>query len=331
MPRLTARFELPISAPCLINWPVGEQPSISVDVGEFHADIVLLPDDSWRTKGAGEEHWTTGIEMILVSVSQDDHETPPEPTLMDDGGIDFSEECAFLRKRLKRYQTAALDVTNRVLEFFKYEMSTPLVRLIPRWEHALHNPIWITENGQELRGGTHTIVAQPVPGVCGEFGVKRLTPSDIPALSAFLSHPSEASLVKALLSDAQTAWFERSLRRSVLELAICTEVMVKRHYFAATSPAGAAFDYLEDKSRVSVRILELIDPVALEAFGQSFRNDHPDEYREIDHLFRCRNKVAHRGELSYRADSASIITVDSSTVKGWWHAVALLKKWLESA
>ena len=93
----------------------------------------------------------------------------------------------------------------------------------------------------------------------------------------FTLAPDEPPLDLALLSDAQTAWFEDGLRRAVLELAICAEVMVKRRFFAAASPAGAAFDYLEDKARVSVRVLELLDPIATEAIGRSYRSEFPEQ------------------------------------------------------
>lgn len=156
-----------------------------------------------------------------------------------------------------------------------------------------------------------------------------LTPDLLPGLQAFISNPTEPSLTLTLLSDAQTAWFEGSLRRSVLELAICTEVMVKRRFFAGNSPAGAAFDYLEDKSKVSVRVLDLIDSIAEEAFAKSYKTEEPDNFRRIDHLFRCRNKIAHRGELSFRDDSGKVVAVDGQIVETWWQAVLNLRGWLQ--
>jgi hypothetical protein len=117
----------------------------------------------------------------------------------------------------------------------------------------------------------------------------------------------------------------------VLELAICAELMVKRAFFAKSSPAGIAFDYLEDKARVSVRVLELLDAVAEEAFSRSYRREEAARFRSIDELFRCRNKIAHRGELVFREDSGALIQVDGSKVESWWFAVAHLKSWLEFA
>lgn len=174
------------------------------------------------------------------------------------------------------------------------------------------------------------IAARPTPGLHGELGAERLSPSTLPDLRQFVAHPSNPTLMDELLSDAQSAWFEGGLRRSVLELAICVEIMVKRKFFAKASPAGAAFDYLEDKAKISVRVLDLLDSVAQEAFGESYRNADAKNYRNIDNLFRCRNKVAHRGELNFRDDTGGTVVVDRTTVEAWWHSVVHLKRWLAS-
>jgi hypothetical protein len=167
---------------------------------------------------------------------------------------------------------------------------------------------WYDAASTELVG-TFTVVAQPVPGSDGALGLQKLTPDSVSALRDFLIQPKETSLAEDLLSDAQSAWYEGNLRRAVLELAICAEVIVKRKFFAKATAAGAAFDYFEDKSKVTVRIPELLDAVAKEAFARSYRLDAADQFQRIDYLFRCRNKVAHRGELSFRDDKGALIRV----------------------
>jgi hypothetical protein len=113
-------------------------------------------------------------------------------------------------------------------------------------------------------------------------------------------------------------------------LAIACEIVVKRCFFAEDSPAGAAFDYLEDKAKVNVRVLELIDAVAQVAFGKSFKIECSQDYRNIDYLFRCRNKIAHRGELSLRDDSGGKLLPDKKLIETWFKSVLALKAWLES-
>jgi len=310
--------------------PDGESPCISAAVGDMDVIAKLLSAEYWRFKGKDDQNWTEGVGGIEVTVSRNESDKPPDIVIAPDGIRDLTVQSEYLRNRLPEYQAAALEVANRVLRYFRFELLTPGVRWISSWEQSLYTPTWYDAAGKALTGGTWIYVAQPVPGLHGELGAKKLSRNELPDLQAFVTNPTEPSLVTSLLSDAQTAWFEGSLRRAALELAICTEVLVKRHFFAKATPAGAAFDYLEDKARVSVRVIELIDAVAEMAFGESYRKSNPYNYLLIDHLLRCRNKIAHRGELSFRDDAGNIVIADAPMVESWWHAVFHLKQWLES-
>ncbi len=328
MSRLSAEFSFEIASPCLAAWPEGESPEFAIELRGFHVNVKFLFVEYWRSKGKDDAYWTTGVSALEVEVSRDEATDPPPPIETPDGKTDLIAQGKYLRERLTEYQTTALEIANRVLRFFQYSLQTPLVQPIPLWAMALHNPTWSDSDGQVLRGGTHTVVAAPVPGLHGELGAGKLDPAELLKLQAFVNAPSEPTLADTLLSDAQTAWFQGNLRRSVLELAICAEIMVKRRFFAKASPAGAAFDYLEDKAKISVRVLDLLDAVADEAFGRSYKKEEAADYQRIDYLFRCRNKIAHRGELTFRDDSGRTINVDRSLVEGWWHAVAHLRTWL---
>jgi hypothetical protein len=104
---------------------------------------------------------------------------------------------------------------------------------------------------------------------------------------------------------------------------------VERKFLSGDSPAIAAFEYLENAARFRVRVVDFIHGVARKAFGKSFRQDHPNDYGNVDHLFECRNKVAHMGELWYR-DQQNVITIDYKVVASWWDSVMQLIKWLDS-
>lgn len=273
--------------------------------------------------------WTYRIQALEIVVSRNETDACPDVVVNADGTRDLTGQGAYLRSKRPAYQKAARETANRILSFFQYSLFTPLVRPVSPWNQSLHSPTWLDASGKELRGD-YVVIAEPVPGVNGELGVRKLTQEILPELQNFLATPAEPSLALALLSDAQTAWFEGGLRRSVLELAICTEVMVKRRFFAKDTAAGAAFDYMEDKAKVSIRVLDLIDAVAEEAFGASYKKQESSWFQKIDYLFRCRNKIAHRGELSFRDDLGRKVSVDAPQIAEWWCAVANLKDWLES-
>lgn len=304
-------------------------PSIGVEILGFSVTVKLHSAEGWRVKDAADINWTTGLGKLEIMVSRNESDSPPEVIEAADGTRDLTVQGEYLRCRFPDYKAAASEAANRTLQFFKFVLSTPQVAQVASWDHCLNNPVWFDSHGIELRGGTRTIVAQPIPGLWGELGAKKFTPSYLSALQSFVAAPTEPSLALTLLSDAQTAWFEGNLRRSVLELAICTEIMVKRRFFAQSSPAGAAFDYLEDKAKVPVRVLELLDAIAEEAFAVSYRKQSPANFQCIDYMFRCRNKIAHRGELRFRDDTGATSAVDAACVKDWWHAVVDLKSWLE--
>lgn len=330
MPSLTARFQLPIDAACLLQLPDGTVAEFQITHTEFTAKVKLLPSESCRSKEKDDSNWTTSVWAIEITLTRDDPEDVPEVIHRADGTRDLTQQGTFLLSRLDDYKSAAREIANKILDFFRYSLLTPSVRRITRWDQALASPIWYNARGEDL-GPSRVLMVQPVPGIRGEFGVQKLTLERLPDLAQYLTTPDEPPpLDLALLSDAQTAWFEDGLRRSVLELAICAEVMVKRRFFAATSPAGAAFDYLEDRSKVSVRVPELLDPIAAEAFARSYRTEFPEHYRHIDLLFRCRNKIAHRGELTYRDDSGNSHQATKAEVAEWWASVAHLRTWLGS-
>lgn len=330
MPILSAKFILDVSSPCLISLPDQSIPRISAKIDSFDVVATIISASDWKNKGKDDVHWTTSVSRLELLVSRDDSEIVSDIVVTPDGMRDLSARGTYMLRRLHAYSKVAKDSANRILRYFQYEMLTPSVRLFSDWEQALSTPVWLDANGNELRSGFSYVRLPPIPGTRGELGVRRLMVSDLDDLQAYFVAPTEAPLDLVLLSDAQTAWFDGSLRRTVLELAICAEIMVKRCFFAARSPAGSAFDYLEDKAKVSVRVLELIDQVALEAFGNSYKQHDRENYQHLDFLFRCRNKVAHRGELTYRDDSGLTVIVDGNVVEAWWHAVANLRTWIRS-
>ena len=328
MPLLQAKFTLDVSSPCLLDF-VGEPLPIrlSPNVRGFSVEVTLIPAEHWRGKLRNDDYWTTTLEQMVLLVSRDEPTDPPIIDNLPDGTKDLTQLGAYLRDRLPEYKLAAHELSNNILRYFRDHLFTPSTKSFPMWTQALSSPIWFNAEGKELRG-CYVSVVQPVPGMRGELGTRRLRPNDLSNLEAFISSPTDTPLDRTLLSDAQTAWFEGSLRRCVLELAICIEVLVKRKFFAAETPSGAAFDYLEDKAKVSVRTLELIDAVALESFQRSYRQDAKDQYTHIDHLFRCRNKIMHRGALIFKTDANVIVDVDAKIVECWWHAVVHLREWI---
>lgn len=329
MIRLVAHFDVEIPGRCLVSWPDEDPILFHCQHNEFEIKVTLVPSHDAAAKEKDAINWTRLLSAVHLEVSRLEEHAPPPVVPNARGMLDYSIQLPYFQPRIEQYGLVACEIVNRILRFFKYELNTPNILEFHADEECFQNAKWTDENGTLAGIGPSVGVATAIPGLWGELGVKKLTFGDSQKLQEALANSIEPSLFEQILADARTALFEQHLRRAVLELAIACEILVKRTFFSENAISGVAFEYLEDKSKINVKVLELIDGVAKEAFGRSFREDHPTDYRSIDHLFRCRNKVAHRGVLSYREDSI-VYTVDENLIKTWWSAVDRLHSWMSA-
>ena len=199
-------------------------------------------------------------------------------------------------------------------------------------EDHFSNPLWYDDKGNNFgSGGHYYFLVEPMPGVNGKLlGVKTLKSENCTELLNYLQYDVEIELYEEIMSDAQSAIFSRNIRRAIFEMAIVCELFTKRKYFSKGGISGLAFDYFEDKGKLKVTVMELISTVAYEVLGESYKDYSPDDYRNVDYLFRCRNKVAHRGEVVFKDDSATLITPDLNLVECWYDSVGNLLNWLDS-
>jgi hypothetical protein len=223
----------------------------------------------------------------------------------------------------------AVEGVNRVIQFFKYEMKTPHLRELRVQDSQFQNPRWTDSGGKEPDSGilelSVRLLTPPGPGLLGE---EALTQAEDAKLQRAIQNGLIIETYREFLSDAQTSVLDNKLRRAVLEMAVACEVAVKEAFFAKATAAGAAYEYLEDKRQVHVRVIDLIDGAAKLAFGQSFKDADGSAYEQLVYLFRARNKVAHRGRMTYRDDSGEEHRVDRAELVKWWAAVDVLMKWI---
>ncbi|MCX6641835.1 MAG: hypothetical protein NTV15_00400 [Candidatus Bathyarchaeota archaeon] len=242
------------------------------------------------------------------------------------GRTSYEERRRYFEERKPEYRQAAWEMLDRAVRFFKYRLHNPNILSVNQDGNDFQNPVWIDESGNEIVNNAFYGVGTPLPSL-NRFGVRSLSSHDDADLVNALQNPISPDLFEELLSDAQSAAFQGNLRRSVLETAIACEIAVKQTFFAKATPSGAAYEYLEDKGKVRISITEMINLVAKEAFGKSFMDDEKIHYDNIDLLFRCRNKVAHRGELKYK-DNSGTHPVDNDRLAEWWKSVGILRAWL---
>ena len=329
MYRLTATYKIEFPNRLRVKRAEDDPLCYTAVIEGFDTEVVLVRNGGASIKEKGEIHETRAVTRIDVSISRDDDSAPPDVPVNEKGGRDFTDRAPWFGEREHEYRRVAVEAVNRVIRFFKYEMNTPRLREFSVHDAEFRNPQWTNRNGKELQSGilelTSTVLSPPGPGLLGE---KDFTEDEDAKLGRALQNDLDIETHRDFLSDAQTSILHDKLRRAILEMAIACEVAVKGAFFAKATAAGAAYEYLEDKRRVRVKVIELIDGAAKLAFGQSFKDVDPDAYMHIDFLFRARNRVAHRGERTYRDDVGTECQVDRPTLEAWRASVDTLMKWI---
>lgn len=327
MPTLTATYLIPLSSSLRLQREKNDALEYSLIIDDFTVTMRIVSNEFPSSKAPGQLAITLASD-VQVRVSRDEEEEPPAVPTNAHGGRNFFERSKWIGDREKEYKRAALVATNRLLTFFKYDQRTPDLQLLHEYFEGLYNPTWSDENGHKVESGRYTGVASLLreSGVLGE---RNFTEADDTALRDALQSDQEVSVARQLLSDAQSSVLSGNYRRGVLEMAIACEVAIKQAFFKAATPAGSAFEYLEDKGKVNFRAIDLLHGPALEAFSTSFRDSNAAEFQHLDYLFRCRNKVAHRALAEYRDDLGSLHSIDQKTLELWWQSVERLFQWLQ--
>jgi hypothetical protein len=328
MSRLEAKYEINLGkGEFLINRPISNDLTFRTEIDGFDVELHVNPEKSIlvgpRTVLGDEEYYPTS--KIRIIVTRNENIAPPTPELVN-GHLNFEGLHPYYNEREPAYRKAALQIINRAIFFFKYRLHNP--NLFELSSHDVKCPEW------KINGGNYfspTICLDsriycPKKGV----GIEHLSRQHDADLESALQCPIQPELSEELMSDAQSAIFHNNLRRAVLEMAIACETAVKQAFFAKVTPAGAAYEYLEEKRNVRVPVKDMVDAMAKQAFGKSFKEDEKAHYEHVDFLFRCRNKVAHRGELTYRDDSGVVQSVNNDILADWWESAMALLKWLNA-
>jgi hypothetical protein len=316
MTQLIAKFRLDLSKlpGYLAAYDESKRIELIAKIDGFDVKIELISENSVGLKKPDEKNGRFFFNRAIVDISRN-------------GDGDSLADAGFLQGRLRyllmEYQPIVVKSLNRIVSFFKYKLRNPLLR---DWtffdflkdEHAFYNPEWLDENGNPIDGADFEIdsgilMANGLPFLNDNFlGIQHYSSTGHKdALQTALNEDVECHLYEEFISDAQTSAIEGNYRRAVLELAIATEVYIKNYFFKSnpvtaaeafykSNPVAAAtFEYLDDKKKLDVQVIKLIDHVAENAFSISFKKDKPKDYKNIDHLFRSRNSIAHQGLLGF--------------------------------
>jgi len=324
--RLTATFNIALHTAIVFRGD-GRPRTYSTTVDGFDVQLTIVPKDpGGRSKLKGERLWTYMSEELTIAVSRSEADSPPDIGVSARGGRDFTTRVPYFSARLPSYASAASKVCRNAIAFLRFQLRQPLARALTDLNAALLNAEWTDELGGKIDSGIHFLAAGLGPRR-DVFGIRALTRKHDKLFGASLAIGKSPSLHLEILSDAQAAVLEGNVRRAVLELAVACEVFAKHTFYGASSGAALVFEALEDRGKTHVRVLELIDIGGDALYGNSFRVFDRNAYTDIEHLFRARNKVAHRGIAVFRDEKGQLQTVDAKRLKRWWQSVEKLFAW----
>lgn len=122
MPTLSAQFEIPISAPCLLSWPEGVQIEGTVKLGEFEVRVRLItPRTGSAVKKVDETNWTRTLDQLDLFISRQEKIAPPDPVIKLGGIQDLGLRRQYIQERLPAYRETAINIANRFLCFFSVQ------------------------------------------------------------------------------------------------------------------------------------------------------------------------------------------------------------------
>lgn len=331
MKKLYAIFEINLPNRVLVQWPKEQSIQFQFTHDNFDIELTLLLEN-YGPKGKlkHEANWTKCVDKISIKAGRTETEEVPDIPIDERGGRDMSKRSPYFEKRQPEYEYIALYIYKNFIKYFKYILKNPFLYESHYRKEDFENPTWVDESGADLHPGKITFFAEFIPGMRGDknLSVKKFHPELKDDFKETLEKGLTPSLDQEILADAQNAIFEGNCRRGILEMAIACELVVKQTFFAKTTLAGSAFEYLEDKGKIQVSVLEFINRVSEDAFGESFKTEHPSDYSNIGDLFRCRNKIAHRGEVFFKDDAGILHTPDQEVLFLWWESVETLLSWI---
>lgn len=280
MRKLYAVFKINLPTRVLVRWPDDQSIDFRTAHGSFDVELKLLPQNGPKGKQARQPYWTKFVDKISIKVGQSENEKVPDIIINEKGNTDLSKRSPYFDERLPEYRSVAFCIYKRFIKYFKYVLKNPLLDELKYREEDFANPIWFDENGSELRSGTIKLFSKLIPGMSGDehFGIRSFSPDLKNDFEEGLEKDLTPLLHQEILVDAQSAILEDNFRRGILEMAIACELAVKQLFFTKTTPAGSAFEYLEDKGKVQVTVLEFISRVSEDAFGVSFKTESPEDY-----------------------------------------------------
>lgn len=309
---LSATYNVEMPKWCYIDIPSEREFYFSVVDEEYSVSMSFALSEWGVNATHPEKKSVRGITKVMIELSKEFNKFPDLTAPL----VHHSVNQIFSKK--------AIELLNRVTHFFRYSQYTPLLKDFNYEDGQFAQPYWRDQRGNPINVGITSFV---IPTRAGQSGNLRATPFDTEDITKFvqrISNPVPHSLVEQLLSDAQNAWFNRAYFSAVIEMAIACE-----HAINGVFKEEIAENW-EKEADKRLGIVHFLHKPAIIKFQRSLKSEQPEEFKKIEYLFRCRNKVAHEASLSFKGLDGTPITPTKEEIAEWWYASFNLMKWIQS-
>jgi hypothetical protein len=333
MPTLAAEYTIEIAA----SIPIRVPGSIFRPDDDSDSGYQRLESDELRARGDRDrvaaprplrlEHGGFGIDVaFLVPQHIYNHEDDERKVVTTLSAIKIRisrhvGEYAGLDSHRAEFEAVLRTVMANFIAYNRYVKSNVLLRgLADLRTQDVRNPKW-TLDGVRLDPGK-VFLEGSLPGR------NYISEDDYDSLQSYLTDPPETPLYEVLLAEARDARALRDIRRTVIDLAIVCEVLLKTKLFGRDQVASSVVEKLEEHNVLRVSLKELL-AAAGRAFGSSLSDTDSKAYSGILALYDTRSRIVHHGRAEKKSDGRRV-PVEASDVADWFAAVDVLRRWLDA-
>jgi hypothetical protein len=276
---------------------------IQVEIPRERNDFLFwtpfVPGEYWAVRdiGQGDEAF---LYIVRISVTIDAPVSAAKATIED------REEIGRASAMMDRAREVASHVATEFVAWVR--VTTRMTSLLLSSEvPPLAGPV----RAFEVESGIPLRVAPPQKTIAygrDPVGKYHLDATDMVKIAELIEEGRVTPVPETLLADAEyhAEYKVHDFRRAVLMAAIACEVKVKTTLRERVAPAQRSLlDFALDNPReVAVTAAYgLFDKLMLATLGKSLRVDNRSLFRDIEHLYKVRNQIAHHGAVPTESDT----------------------------
>lgn len=283
--------------------------------------VVVYPPARWNEQN-GAYCWTEDPEHSIGSVD----DIPV--WLADEVLIDVEREI----KSNTITQQDADSFLNTASEFLVRLLQTCRWRTEQTWIHAAdlpksYNVRYFDEAGNRIRGGVADMAGACVTTMF--VGLPHLDSTAWDTIRQDLASGAVPELWEELLLDAKEA-LPNQPRRAIIDAGAACEVFIELFCNKLADALGVDKDVYQELTPRNQPFPKYFHVVLRYLTKRSLKDEHPEIYNEIDHLYNTASSVRHEGRCQYKGKQGRVVDVGSQEAGKMINAARSAIEWANS-